>query len=80
MPSTDAIHAAVVARAAELGMTAYAIARATDGAVNADTMAKYMRGGYAMGSDRLSHVLRVLGLCVRPCPSHRARAARSRAK
>jgi len=69
-PSADWIRARVVARAAELGLTANAIAVRTGGAVSPDQVRAYLLGRKSMGSYRLQHVLQVLRLDVRP----RARA------
>ena len=64
MKPTDTIRAACIARAAELGLTAYAAAKLTGDAVTPDVMKDYLSGRTAMRSDKLSHVLRVLGLAV----------------
>lgn len=60
----DTIRDVVVARAAKLNMSAYAIAQACGGAVNEDTVRKYLRGDASMGSDRLQHVFKALRLRV----------------
>lgn len=61
----DPIRDAVIRRAAELGLTAYAIARDSGGAVNEDTVRAYLTGRKDMTGRRLGAVLRVLGLEVR---------------
>jgi hypothetical protein len=60
----DWLQAAVVARAKELDLTAYAIARDTGWAVSADHVQAYLTGKKSMGSHKLQHVLRVLKLRV----------------
>lgn len=60
----DAIQEAVISRAAELGMTAYAIAKATDGAVTETHVRDYMQRRSSMGSHKLQHVLTALGLVI----------------
>lgn len=59
---SDWIQATVIARAAELDLTAYRIAQLTDGAVSADHVQAYLMRRKSMGSHKLQHVLRVLGL------------------
>lgn len=54
----------MVARAAELGLTAYAIALRTDGRASEDAVKDYLTGRSSLGSERLHHVLRVLGLRI----------------
>ena len=61
---TDWIQSAVIARARELGLTAYAIAKATDGAVSEDHVRAYLTRRKSMGSHKLQHVLRVLGMTL----------------
>lgn len=75
---TDWIQAAVIARAAELDLTAYAIAKATGGKVSEDHVRDYLTQRKSMGSHKLQHVLDVLGLAIatagtpptrpQPCP------------
>jgi len=65
----DDIQDAVIARAAELGLTAYAIAAATrtdlhPRGVSERHVREYLGRRASMGSHRLQHVLRVLGLAV----------------
>lgn len=60
----DSIQAIVIARAAELGLTAYAIAKLTGDAVGPDHVKDFLEKRKHMGSHKLQHVLRVLGLTV----------------
>ncbi len=60
----DWVQEAVAARAGELGLSAYAIAKATGGAVSEDHVLAYMSRRKSMGSHKLQHVLRALGLTV----------------
>jgi hypothetical protein len=60
----DWIAAAVIARAGELGLSAYAISKATGGAVSADHVLAYLAGRKSMGSHKLQHVLRALSLTI----------------
>lgn len=60
----DWIRARVIARAKELGLTAYAIAKATDGGVSEDHVHDYLTHRKSMGSHKLQHVLSVLGLDI----------------
>ncbi len=62
----DWIQDAVIARAAALGMTAYAIAQASNGAVSDDHVQAYLTRRKSMGSHKLQHVLSALGLTVTP--------------
>lgn len=62
----DEIRDACAARAQELALTPYAIAKATDGAVSQDQVRAYLNGTSSMTSVRLQHVLRVLGLRLTP--------------
>lgn len=61
---TDWVQQIVAARARELGMTAYRIAKETGGAVSQDHVQDYLTGKKSMGSHKLQHVLRVLKLDV----------------
>jgi hypothetical protein len=63
---TDWVQARVIERAAELGLTAYAIAQRTEGAVSEDHVRAYLTKSKSMGSHKLQHVLRVLGLTITP--------------
>lgn len=63
---TDWMQQRVIARAQELGLTAYAIAKATGGAVSEDHVKNYLERRASMGSHKLQHVLRVLRLDVTP--------------
>lgn len=59
---SDWIQARVISRAEELGLTAYAIAKASGGAVSEDHVQAYLTRRKSMGSHKLQHVLRALGL------------------
>jgi hypothetical protein len=61
----DWLQSAVIARAAALKLTAYAIAKLTDGKVSEDHVKDYLLRRKSMGSHKLQHVLRVLGMEVR---------------
>jgi hypothetical protein len=63
-PTADWIQSAVIARAAKLNLTAYAIAKLTDGAVSEDHVKDYLERRKSMGSHKLQHVLAVLGLAL----------------
>ena len=58
----DWIQQAVIDRAATLGLTAYAIAKATGWAVSEQHIQDYLRRKKSMGSHKLQHVLAVLKL------------------
>lgn len=58
----DWLQQAVIARANELGMTAYAIAKASAGKVSENHVHCYLTGRKSMGSHKLQHVLAALGL------------------
>jgi hypothetical protein len=60
----DWVQARVIARAAELGLTAYAVAKLTGGAVSEDHVHAYLTRRKSMGSHKLQHVLRALGLTL----------------
>jgi len=60
----DWIQEAVIARAGELGLSAYAVAKATGGAVSEDHVLAYLSGRKSMGSHKLQHVLRALSLVI----------------
>ena len=60
----DWVQDRVIERARTLGLTAYAIARATGGAVSADHVQAYLCRRKSMGSHKLQHVLSVLGLAL----------------
>ena len=60
----DWIQAMVIARAKELGMTAYAVAAATGFAVCADHVKDYFMRKKSMASHKLQNVLTVLGLTI----------------
>lgn len=63
---TDWVQETVIARARELGLTAYAIAKRTDGKVSEDHVKNYLERRSSMGSHKLQHVLRALDLGVTP--------------
>lgn len=58
----DWLQERVIARAAKLGLTSYAIAKATGNAVSEDHVRDYLTRSKSMGSHKLQHVLRVLNL------------------
>ncbi len=60
----DTIQETVIARAKKLGLTSYAIAKASDGAVSEDHIQDFLNKRKSMGSHKLQHVLRVLGLKI----------------
>ena len=60
MPKPQTIRAAVVAAKDRLGLTAYAIARQTNGAVSDDMLRLYLTGKSDLTSEKLDAVLRVL--------------------
>lgn len=61
---TDEIQEIVIARVARLGLTSYAIAKSSDWAVSEDHVRAYITRRKSMGSHKLQHVLRVIGLRV----------------
>lgn len=64
MGGEDWLQDKVIARAAHLGLTAYAIAKATGGKVSEDHIQAYLTRKKSMGSHKLQHVLTALGLQV----------------
>lgn len=60
----DWIRETVAARAAERGLTAYAIARAAD--LDPQTVKRFVEGRCALNSRYVSRICDVLGLVVRP--------------
>lgn len=60
----DWLQETVIARAAELGLTAYAIAKSTGDHVTADHVKDYLERRKSMGSHKLQAVLRAIGLRV----------------
>lgn len=62
--SKDEIRELVIRRANALGMTAYAIAKASDGKVRERQVRRYLRRECSLGAG-LQHVLKVLGLEIR---------------
>lgn len=60
----DWIQDAVIRRAEQLDLTSYAIAQMAGGAVSADHVRAYLTRQKSMGSHKLQHVLRALGLEV----------------
>jgi hypothetical protein len=63
-PAADWIRDAVAERAAELALSAYAIAKATNGAATEDSVRRYLTGATSLSSARLAAVLTVLGLTL----------------
>lgn len=61
---SDWIQDIIIARTTALGMTAYALAQATDGAVSEDHVRAFLTRKKSMGSFKLQHVLRALGLTI----------------
>jgi hypothetical protein len=61
----DEIQETVIARAKKLGLSSYAIAKATNGAVSEDHVRAYLTHAKSMGSHKLQHVLKALGLSVK---------------
>lgn len=64
MTDDDWIRARVIARANELGLTAYGIAKATEGRVSTNHIRCYLAGEKSLTSSKLQHVLTVLGLQI----------------
>lgn len=64
----DWVQDRVIARAQELGLTAYALSQATGGAVSPEHVKNYLERRASMGSHKLQHVLRALRLDVAPIP------------
>lgn len=60
----DWLQQAVADRAAELGLTAYALAARTGGAVSEGHIRAYLGCQKSMGSHKLQHVLRALDLTL----------------
>jgi len=60
----DWIQAAVIARAEEMKMTSYEIARRTGWAISEDHVRVYLTKDKSMGSHKLQHVLSVLGMKI----------------
>lgn len=60
----DSIQEMVIGQAKKLGLSSYAIAKATDGAVSEDHVQDFLARRKSMGSYKLQHVLRVLGLKI----------------
>lgn len=60
----DWIRAAVKARMAERGLSAYAVAKLTDGRVSDDAVQRYLAGTRSLTSGLLQHVLDALGLVI----------------
>jgi hypothetical protein len=58
---TDALQEAAIARAVHLGLTAYAVAKATGGQVSEDHVKDFLSRRKSMGSHKLQHVLFALG-------------------
>ena len=64
MQKNPTIREVVAARAAKLGLTAYAIAKRTEGVVSQDTVRRFLDGRGEISTGRLDAVLHVLGLVV----------------
>lgn len=62
----DWIQAAVIRQAEKLELTAYRIAQLTGGNVSEDHVRDYLTRKKSMGSHKLQHVLKALGLTVSP--------------
>lgn len=62
----DVIQATIARRAAELGMTAYAIAEAIEDGPNHSTVKRYLDGRCALNSRYVSAICGVLDLELRP--------------
>lgn len=77
MSTKDTILSAVKARAEKLGMSSYAIAKATGDVVSEDAVRKYLTGKQSLGSDRLSLVLAVVGLRLVPTRPATGRKSKS---
>jgi hypothetical protein len=60
----DWIQAAVIDRANELGLSSYEIAKRTGGRVSEDHVRDYVMGAKSMGSHKLQHVMKALGLTI----------------
>ena len=60
----DWLQEAVIARAAELGLTAYAVAKLTGDHVTADHVKDYLERRKSMGSHKLQAVLLALGMKI----------------
>ena len=60
----DWVQSIVIEQAKMLDLTAYAIAQATGYAVSEDHVRAYLTRRKSMGSHKLQHVLRVLGLTI----------------
>jgi hypothetical protein len=61
---TDHIRDQVLARAKRLRLSAYEIARRTRGLVSERHVSYFLAGRKSMGSAKLQHVMRVLGLKI----------------
>lgn len=62
----DKIQDIIIKRAEQLGLSSYAIAQLTDGAVSEDHVRKYLTHRNSMGSHKLQHVIRALKLHLVP--------------
>lgn len=60
----DWVQEVVIARAAALGLTAHAIAKRTGDAVSEDHIVAYLKRRASMGSHKLQHVLRAIGVTL----------------
>lgn len=68
---TKTIREAVRAAAERHGLTAYAVAKATDGAVSDDMLKRFFEGRSDLTSGKVDAVLRVLGLVLGEKPARR---------
>jgi hypothetical protein len=59
---TQHLRAAVVKAMADQGLTAYAVAKQSQGAVSEDAVQRFVTGRASLGSDKLAAVCDVLGL------------------
>jgi len=60
----DWLRPLIDARMTALGLSSYAVAQRTRGAVNEDTLRKYLRGLASLRADKLAPILRALGLSL----------------
>jgi hypothetical protein len=60
----DEIQETCIARSEALGLSSYAIAQATGGEVSEDHVRAYLTRRKSMGSHKLQHVLKALGLVI----------------
>lgn len=60
----DTIRNAVIAAADRHGLTAYALAKATEGKVSESQMHRFFSGECHMSTEKLQHILPLLGLRI----------------